>query len=139
MDLILPNEAKIAWLDALRTNGTVFDQFEVALSAYNGAFDRDTTLADLLADEMAFSGYSRQTFSTWSSPIINADNRASTTGNQLTFTAGAPTGDVFSIFCTNNASDLLYWCGPFPSAIVFGVGVNLYVDVDVLLASIFAN
>lgn len=139
MDLILPNVAKLAWLDALRQNTPVFSEFQVGLSAYNGGFDRDTTLADLLADEMAFTGYARQTFSTWTSPIINGDNRATTTGNQLTFTAGAATGDVFSIFCCNAANDALYWVGQFSSAISFGVGVNLYIDVDVLLASIFAN
>jgi len=72
----------------LRTGGQGLDTYKVCLYKQNLALTKDTTLAQLLAAEAAFPGYSRLTLSyaNWPAAVATAHVAQSTYSVQLSWT-----------------------------------------------------
>lgn len=96
--LLLPNEGLAQWNDA----ALHYDALLFGLLQTNLADDKDTTLADVAAEESTFPGYTRLNLATadWAPSVLVVDV-AKAIANHLvwTFTGGAMDGeDIYGYF-----------------------------------------
>lgn len=121
MPLIIPQEGEVDALAAFISS--VLNSCRIHLYGTNLTLGPSTTLADLLAAEVTFTGYLPFAPTVWSTPAIDGTGRASTTCVQPTYTGTAigGTGSLYGYFYTDSAHTKLYGCqsfsgGPLSSA-----------------------
>lgn len=102
---IFPNTGKKAILNSyLGSNTLTYHLYQSSITV-----DRDTTLADMLAIECNFDGYSPQVASGWSMAIINSDFAAQSEASTLTWTVSGSTvgNNVWGYFSEDGSGNLI--------------------------------
>lgn len=115
MPLIIPQAGEIDALAAFIS--AVLDGVHLHLYGSNLSLGPSTTLADLVAAEVNYTGYAPNTLTVWSTPVIDITGRASTTCTTPSFTgtASGGTGPLYGYYYTDSGNTHLYGCQAFTS------------------------
>lgn len=138
-EVILPNDAKLSWWLSMIAGVSPLADMQLGLLRTALPVNRYTTLAECLAAECIFPGYARYLPINWTAPILTISNNGLTSPEPPQFSASADSGDIFGLFATNAADDRFYFVARFDESITIGSGVNLFVELNLLLASLLDN
>lgn len=119
----LSDESKINILTQRLAN-TPYNTLQMGLSTANITPDHATTLATLVAGEIAPAGYARQAVSGWSTPILTPDFHAYSEAGTVTFTqtSGSDTAVIYTWFWRDSTNNKLVRSGRFAAPFVISSG-----------------
>lgn len=136
MASLVPLDALIA--DEAGMVSGVLNNALVCLMSGNYTPVAGSTLADLLANEASFTGYSRQVAAGWSTPADDGSGQAKTFSSAVSFTptSGGGSGNLYGAFLVNAAATALLAAVRFsPAPITVPQSVALVVTPTALLKS----
>lgn len=126
MSFVLPYAAEIDTLNQMLNfflSGAYMGLIQTAVDVGTG-----TTLADCVAAECTFAGYSRQVLTGWSTPVIDGDGAGSSIVSPVfTPTGGGGTGPVYGYFLVDSGGTYFYGVEMYITYISAPFGTNLVI------------
>lgn len=116
-NMIVPREAEINWLNVIIAAALNTDTMHLWVSA-SYTVSATTTLADLVAIEASFTGYSPVSLGTWTVPSIDGSGAASsTTYNGIFTNNGVTATTVYGMYVTDYTDSFLHGAEQYTSPI----------------------
>jgi len=133
--MIVPKEALNHWLNAQLDNSVTLTDCVLRLFQANVPVDLDTTLAELMAQQSTYPGYSQQAIEGWTPSVVIAD-KATTIPDDITFEATAADAQkIYGCFATNSAGSKLWFALNFGGTADTPFGHELVISTKLFFSS----